>query len=105
MFNSKTLVVNNLIYVQTLAKEDPYQFQWWALGLVGACPVEQIKGSDKGIDGKIYFHDDAITKKAKQIIISVKSGHIGVKDVRDLKGVIERENAEIGVLITLNEPT
>ena len=27
-----------------LAKEDPYQFQWWALGLVGARPVEGKKG-------------------------------------------------------------
>ena len=27
-----------------LAKQDPYQFQWWALGLVRARPVEQKKG-------------------------------------------------------------
>ena len=42
----------------TLAKNDPYQFQWWALGLVGARPVEQKKGADKGIDGRLYFHDE-----------------------------------------------
>ena len=40
----------------TLAASDPYQFQWWALGLVGARPVEEKKGADKGIDGRIYFH-------------------------------------------------
>src|SRR5204863_4862084 len=40
-----------------LAAADPYQFQWWALGLVGARPVEEKKGADKGIDGRIYFHD------------------------------------------------
>ena len=39
----------------TLAEEDKYQFQWWALGLVGARPVEQKKGADHGIDGKILF--------------------------------------------------
>ena len=36
---------------QTLAATDPWQFQWWALGLVGARPAEQKKGADKGIDG------------------------------------------------------
>ena len=44
---------------QALAASDPYQFQWWALGLVGARPVEKKKGADKGIDGRLYFHDDA----------------------------------------------
>ena len=42
---------------QQLARDDPYQFQWWALGLVGARPVEQKKGADHGIDGRIYFHE------------------------------------------------
>lgn len=88
-----------------LARQNQYQFQWWSLGLVGARPTEQKKGADKGIDGRIYFHDDPNNGKTKQIIISVKSGAIGVHHIRDLRGVIERENAEIGVLITLQEPT
>ncbi len=88
-----------------LAKEDPYQFQWWALGLVGARRSEQRKGSDQGIDGRLYFHDEGDSGRTKQIILSVKSGHVSVKDIRDLRGVIEREKAEIGVLLTLEEPT
>jgi len=90
---------------KTLAREDAYQFQWWALGLVGARPVEQKKGADKGIDGRLYFHDEAPGGKTKQIVISVKSGKVGVKDVRDLRGVVERESAEVGVLITMQKPT
>ena len=88
-----------------LAKDDPYQFQWWALGLVGARPVEQKKGADKGIDGRIYFHDEGAGGKTKQVILSVKAGHTGVKDIRDLRGVVEREKAEIGVLLTMQSPT
>jgi DNA modification methylase len=88
-----------------LAEEDPYQFQWWALGLVGARPVEGKKGSDKGIDGRIYFHDEGEGKKTRQIVLSVKGGHTGVAHLRDLRGVLERESAEIGVLITLEKPT
>jgi len=35
----------------------------------------------------------------------VKSGATSVRDVRDLRGVMEREKASIGVFITLREPT
>jgi DNA modification methylase len=90
---------------ETLAKQDPYQFQWWALGLVGARPVEQKKGADKGIDGRLYFHDEREAGKTKQVVLSVKAGHTGVAHIRDLRGVIDRENAELGVLITMQEPT
>jgi site-specific DNA-methyltransferase (adenine-specific) len=88
---------------ETLAANDPYQFQWWALGLVGARPVEQKKGADKGIDGRLYFHDEP--KKTKQVIFSVKAGHTNVAHIRDLRGVLEREEADIGVLISLQVPT
>ena len=89
----------------TLADEDKYQFQWWALGLVGARPVEQKKGADHGIDGKILFRDDPKAAKPEQIIIQVKGGKTGVKDVRDLRGVLDREKAAIGVLISLQSST
>ena len=90
---------------RALAASDPYQFQWWALGRVGARPVEQKKGADKGIDGRLYFHDDAETAKTKLVVFSVKAGNTNVSHVRDLRGVIEREKAEIGVLLTMREPT
>ncbi len=90
---------------QVLAASDPYQFQWWALGLVGARPAEGKKGADKGIDGRLYFHDEGINGKTKQVIFSVKAGHASVNHMRDLHGVLDREGAEIGVLITMEEPT
>jgi len=37
--------------------------------------------------------------------VRVKSHHISVKYIRDLEHVIDRDNAEIGVFITLEEPT
>jgi DNA modification methylase len=88
-----------------LAEDDKYQFQWWALGLLGARPVEQKKGADHGIDGKLLFRDDPRETRLEQIIIQVKGGHTSVKDVRDLRGVLDREKAAIGVLITIEEPT
>jgi DNA modification methylase len=90
---------------QALAELDKYQFQWWALGLVGARGTEEKKGADQGIDGRLYFHDEGTGGKTKQVIFSVKGGHTNVKDIRDLGHVITREQAELGVLITLQEST
>lgn len=92
---------------EELARQDPYQFQWWALGLVGARPAksEQKKGADKGIDGYIYFHDDPKKKETKEVIIQVKSGHVGSGMIDALKGVVEKEKAQIGIFITFEEPT
>ena len=85
-----------------LAESDKYQFQWWALGLVGARPVEQKKGADKGIDGRTYLRFGDSTC---QIIFSVKGGKLHATDVRDLRGVIDREKADVGVLISFETPT
>jgi len=83
-----------------------YQFQWWALNLIDARPLggTEKKGSDRGIDGRVTF---TIGPKGEmgQALVSVKSGHVNSAMVRDLKGTIEREKAEIGIFITLEEPT
>jgi len=90
---------------KSLAQENRYQFEWWAVGLIDAFPFQdKKKGADTGIDGYINFFDDK-SGKAKKIMVQVKSGKVSSPQVRDLKGVIERENAVIGVFITLNEPT
>lgn len=89
-----------------LADQDKHQFEIWALGLVGARPHELKKVPDRGIDGILYYNEGGtLTGKPKTIIISVKGGHVQVSHVRDLRGVLDREQAQIGVLITLNPPT
>ncbi len=93
-----------------LAHDDRYQFQWWALSLIQARPLgeggrkEGKKGSDRGIDGVITFIDDN-SGKAKRALVQVKSGKVKSGDVRDLRGVIERENAALGIFITLENAT
>lgn len=94
-----------------LAQDDRYQFQWWALSLVQAKPLggqegskTGKKGSDKGIDGVITFIDDAYARP-KRVLVQVKSGHVKSGDIRDLVGTVQRENAAIGVFITLEPPS
>ncbi|MBZ0146439.1 MAG: restriction endonuclease, partial [Pseudorhodoplanes sp.] len=88
-----------------LARRDKYQFQWWAAWRLGSQTYhEDKKGADRGIDGNIFFHNGPYG--AGRIIVSVKGGeNIGVQMVRDLRGVIEREESEMGVMVTLAEPT
>ncbi len=88
---------------RALAEQDKYQFQYWALGLVGARPMEEKKGADKGIDGRLYLINRA--GQTASVIISVKGGHVTASQIRDLRGVIEREQAAIGVFITLEPAT
>jgi hypothetical protein len=72
--------------------------------LVGARVAGSDKrGGDKGIDGRLYFHEGG--SETRQIVFSVKAGHLVPNYVRDLRGVIEREKAEIGVLLSFEEPS
>jgi len=86
--------------------EGQYQFQWWALDLVGAQPVggAQKKGADRGIDGVISFSTGPHGEVGRALV-SVKSGGVNSSQVRDLKGVLDREKAEIGLFVTLEEPS
>ncbi|MEX0704847.1 MAG: DNA methyltransferase [Planctomycetales bacterium] len=88
-----------------LANEDHYQFQWWAVGKLGGRPAEQKKGADKGIDGRLFFDDNPAKGTTQQVVISVKSGQVAPTHLRDLRGVVDRERAAIGVLVMMRQPT
>jgi site-specific DNA-methyltransferase (adenine-specific) len=102
----------DLAAARQLARENRYQFQWWALSLVQARPLgggegskSGKKGSDQGIDGLIPFVDDA-SGKLKRVLVQVKSGHVKSGDIRDLAGVLSREkDAPLGLFITLEPPS
>ena len=81
-----------------------YQFQYWAVSLVNAQPWQGgKKGADKGVDGIKNFRD--LDMKYHQFLVSVKSGKLKADDARALNHVRDRDKAEIGVLISLDEPT
>jgi DNA modification methylase len=81
------------------------EFEKWAVLTFtkNRAAINQKKGADAGIDGYAYV----FTSKTDtdRIVFQVKSGNVGRGDVAKLKGDMQRERAEIGVLITLEEPT
>jgi site-specific DNA-methyltransferase (adenine-specific) len=95
---------------RALANLDRYDFQNWALTLVAARPIAEDsqgkskKGADRGIDGIISFLGKDLKSPAR-CIVQVKSGGVNSATMRDLKGTVEREKADAGLLITLEEPT
>jgi adenine specific DNA methylase Mod len=88
-----------------LARRDKYQFQWWANWLVGVQNYrEHKKGADRGIDGTIFFRNGPYG--TGRVIVSVKGGESVNPDmVRALAGTVDREKAELGLLVCLAVPS
>ena len=107
---------------KNLAAREPdgkYQCQWWAVRwlLGGQLRDGKQKGGDGGIDGVKHFTiyessakvspiKKADHKKIGTIIISVKAGeNVTPSMVKDLIATVSRERAEIGLFVTLADPS
>jgi len=88
---------------QELFNKDPSIFQNWFVERVGGFPMAR-KSADRGIDGRIYFETG---EGLREMMIQVKGGkHVRPTDVRDLRGVLEREeNAELAGFLSITPPT
>lgn len=86
-----------------LFEQSPFQFESWAVSLIGGQPYKSKGGGDKGIDGFIFFPDTS--SNFQKIIVSVKGGGYQPKDIRELKTVMQRDKAPMGIIIALRPPT
>ena len=88
---------------KALFAENPFDFERWAVSLIDAQPNEKQVG-DKGIDGRVRFYSDQ--DRIGQALVSVKGGKtVNPAMLRELGGTVEREKAEMGILITMTKPT
>jgi DNA modification methylase len=89
---------------RALFQANPFDFERWAVSFVDGQPNDRQRG-DRGIDGRVRFFADR-DGSTGEMLISVKGGTtLNPAMMRDLRGVVERERAEMGLLITLSEPT
>jgi DNA modification methylase len=106
-----------------LAENDKFQFQHWALSLIGARPLKEGegKGADRGVDGLLYYYETErkdIPGRVREeplprnepvdrekIIVQVKGGGVNRGDVATLLGDVENQKGAGGVLITLDKPS
>ena len=95
-------VPRNIEGAADLWERDKYHFQKWAVEEVDGF-VTTRKGSDGGIDGRLYFGLPD-RPDLSSMVIEVKGGkNVGINVVRDLRGVLERDEAEMAGLIVLHE--
>ncbi|HEX5230469.1 MAG TPA: DNA methyltransferase [Bryobacteraceae bacterium] len=81
------------------------EFEKWAVLTYtnNRAVINEKKGADAGIDGTAYFK---VGKKDNaKIIFQVKSGSVKRGDIATLRGDMERTEAALSVLLTLEEPT
>ena len=81
------------------------EFEKWAVLTYSnnKAMINEKKGADHGIDGMAFMMEGAET--FKDILFSVKSGHPNLSQFRDFLHVVKRDNAAIGIFITLEDPT
>ncbi len=84
-------------------RQGKFLFEQWFVTALGGQPFKSSGGGDTGIDGFMNFRD--LNNEPHTIIVSVKGGSYNPSMVRDLARVVERENAAMGLLLALNEPT
>jgi DNA modification methylase len=94
----------DLASAQALALQDRHGFETWAVSLIKARPAQDKKGADRGMDGLLFFIDEA-RAPAKKVVIQVKSGHVQSSYIRDLAHVVDREKAALGFMISLEQPS
>ncbi|MDQ0633185.1 hypothetical protein QFZ40_001094 [Arthrobacter pascens] len=104
----ETFAVNgiprDLFSAQALFDRSPFDFERWAVSMINAEPNQKQVG-DKGIDGVARFPIDGAGKIGK-VLVSVKGGkNLNPGMVRDLKGTVETQKAQMGVLVTFGEAT
>lgn len=91
---------------RALFRDDPYNFQWWAVDALGinARPFGgRKKGADKGIDGEFFYSDER--QRAVRGIIQVKGGGTGAGHIRDFRGTMAREKVDLGIFLCLEHVT
>ena len=65
--------------------------------------MDRRRKGDRDIDGESFFRDTAA--HITHALISVKGAKLNPAMVRELRGTMERERIEIGVLVSMHEPS
>jgi site-specific DNA-methyltransferase (adenine-specific) len=87
-----------------LWQQNPFAFQdWWITEFCAFSTTFGRKGADKGIDGiaKYLVGNNETIKAAFQ----VKGGKIQSKDTDALLGAMDKHHCELGIFLSIQEPT
>ncbi len=88
-----------------LWEQNPFAFQdWWITEFGAFSATYSGKGADRGVDGiaKYLIDNNSNTIKAA---FQVKGGKVQSKDIDALLGAMVKHKCELGVFLTIKEPT
>lgn len=104
-FNIRPKVIGNpasFYSAENLFKRSPLDFERWAVTRIDGMHPNDKQTGDHGIDGRGYLGQDHQYKT----IVSVKGGkNLTPSMIYELIGVVAKEDASFGVLITIHNPT
>ncbi len=91
-----------------LARHDPFEFEKWVCGYIGAEGMFREpgeKGADGGVDGVLKFFPVREGKKVKPeyAIVQVKGGNVSPDSVKALHETVRRYEATAGVLVCFGD--
>ena len=93
----------DLTSARKLAKEEPFEFESWAVTrLPGFIPnTKQV--ADGGVDGRATLEKKPDNQFSKLALAQVKGGKFSLSQFRDFIHVLDRDNAATGCFITLEK--
>ena len=89
---------------RSLARQDPFEFEKWVCGYIGAEGMFREpgeRGADGGVDGVLKFFPIREGKKVKPeyAIVQVKGGRVSADNVKALHETVRRYEATAGVMV------
>ena len=99
----------NLTTARELANQNPFEFEKWACGTIGAHGMYHNpgdRGADRGVDGILNFATfKGLEEKPERhyAIIQVKAGRVTPDSVRALTHTVEQFNAKAGILVCFDK--
>ena len=88
-----------------LAREKPFHFEAWAVTRVPGLAANDAKTGDRGIDGRGKLITPPKGTTSNAVLAQVKGGRFQLSHVRDFLWVMQREQATLGIFITLEPVT
>ncbi|MXY47391.1 MAG: site-specific DNA-methyltransferase [Chloroflexi bacterium] len=84
-----------------MARARPFDFEKWAITRIPGMVPNDTQVADRGIDGrgKLFV---SLEGSSSMVLAQVKGGRFQASALRDFLGTIERENAPMGIFITLD---
>ena len=94
-------IPTSIASARRFARDNPLDFEAWAITRIPGLVPNEIRTGDRGIDGRGRLLQRPEGVQSNLVIAQAKGGAFALGQLRDFLHAIEREQAAMGVFITL----